>query len=63
MSEPYHTEAAKMPHTCGLVDNILVVQMVKVASDLLFRDQPVNVGLGTVYSCIFQVHVRAHLLQ
>ena len=63
MREPSRTEAAKPPHTCGLVDEILIVGMVKVESNPLFRNQRVNPGPGTAYGRIFQVHMRADLLQ
>ena len=44
--EPLRTEAAKLTHTCGLVDEILIVRRVKLESNPLFRNQRVNVGLG-----------------
>ena len=63
MREPSRTEAAKPPHNCALGDEILIVGMVKVESNPLFRNQRVNVGLGTAYDRIFEVHMRADLLQ
>ena len=41
MREPSRTKAAKLPHTCGLVDEILIVRMVKVESNPLFCNQRV----------------------
>ena len=63
MREPSRTEAGKRTHTCSLVDEILIVRMVKVESNPLFRNQPVNMGLGTAYGRILQVHMLADLLQ
>ena len=57
------TVAGKLPHTCGVGDKILVVWMVKVKGDPLFRNQHLDVGLCTAYGHILQVHVRANLLQ
>ena len=61
MCEPSRTEAAKPTHTCGLVDEILIVRMVKVESNPLFCNQRVN--LATTYGRILQVHMHADLLQ
>ena len=57
------TEAAKPTHTCSLVDKILIVRLVKVKGNRLFRNQGINLGLGTVYDRILPVHMRADLLQ
>ena len=62
MRQPSRTEAAKSPHTCRLVDKILIVGMVKVESNPLFRNQRINLELGTAYGRIFQVHMCADLL-
>ena len=46
MREPLRTEAAKLTHTCGLIDEILIVRMVKMQSNPLFCNQRVDVVLG-----------------
>ena len=50
MREPSRTVAAKLAHTCGLVDKIfivsLIVRMIKMESNPLFRNQCINVVLG-----------------
>ena len=48
MREPWRTQAAKLTHTCDLVDEILIVRMVKMESNTLFRNQRVNLVLGGV---------------
>ena len=63
MRKPSRTEAAKPTHTCGLVDEILIVWMVKVERNPLFGNQRVNVGLGAAYGLFFQVHMCTNLLQ
>ena len=46
MREPSHIEAATLTHTCGLVDILLIVRMVKMEKIPLFRNQRVNLVLG-----------------
>ena len=48
MREPLRTAAAKPTYTCALVDEILIVRMVKVESNPLFCNQHVNVVMGAV---------------
>ena len=47
MREPSRTEAVKLPHTCGLLDGILIVRLVKALINPLFCNKRVNLGLGT----------------
>ena len=44
--EPSRTEAAAVTHTCGLVDILLIVRMVKMEKNPLFRNLRVDVVLG-----------------
>ena len=46
MRELSRTEAAKLTHTCGLVDIILTVRMVKMGSNPLFCNQRVEPERG-----------------
>ena len=46
MRKPLRTEAGTLTHTCGLVDILLIVQMVKMENNPLFRNLRVNVVLG-----------------
>ena len=46
MREPSRTEAAKLTHTCDLIDILLIVQMVKMENNPLFCNQRVNKVLG-----------------
>ena len=46
MREASRTEAAKVTHTCGSVDITLIVRMVKMENNPLFRNQCVNIVLG-----------------
>ena len=62
LREPSATVAAKLLHTCGLVDELPFVWMVKVGGQALFRNQHVKVGLCTVYGRPLHVHVRADQL-
>ena len=60
MREPSRAEAAKVKHTCGLVDVRLIVRMVKMENNPLFRNQRVNIVLGGAsISCSVSVFKRS----
>ena len=63
MREFSPTLAARVPYTYSLVDEFLVVLMVKVEFDPLFSNQHVTAGLCTAYGGILYVHARAALSQ
>ena len=44
--QPWRTEAVTLTHTCGLVDLLLFVRMVKMENNPLIRNLRVNVVLG-----------------
>ena len=46
MRKPSRTEATTLTHTCGLVDILLIVRMVKMENNPLIRNLRVNVVLG-----------------
>ena len=53
MREPSRTEAAKLTHTCRLVDEILILRMVKMKSNLLFRNQRVMKQVQGTGDCVY----------